>query len=69
MFFKKICWKGYLKILRLCLYVNKVYYHVAISVGLRGLKQVTKNVPDGKGWWGVVKGGKAGSKTEDLLKD
>lgn len=39
MFFKKICWKGYLKILRLCLYVNKVYYHVAISVGLRGLKE------------------------------
>ena len=42
--FKKIYWKAYLKILRLCLYVNKVYYHVAISVGLRGMKKLMKKL-------------------------
>ena len=37
-------------------------------VGLRGLEQVTKSAPDGKGWRGVIEGGKAGSR-EDLLKE
>ena len=56
-------------IMRKCVSLeNTASLKCSYLVGLRGLEQVTKSEPDGKGWWGVIEGGKAGTR-EDLLKE